>query len=128
MNGKTLDAITLPDKPSDTAPDGSEIRLLRTMHGGGVCHCTLQQGRTSFAVRHKTVEEIWYILSGEGEIWRMFEEEEEFTSLRPGVALTIPPHTNFQFRNSSLEPLCILITTTPPWPGPEEALTAIGPW
>lgn len=41
------------------APDGSEIRLLADLEGGGLAHCTLPSGRVSVAQRHKTVEEIW---------------------------------------------------------------------
>ena len=50
------------------APDGSEIRLLPNVKGGGMCHCTLPPGKKSLAVKHKTVEEIWYFLSGQGEV------------------------------------------------------------
>jgi mannose-6-phosphate isomerase-like protein (cupin superfamily) len=119
---------TLTLNPDYIAPDGSEIRLLPNMKGGGVCHCTLREGTTSSAVCHKTVEEIWYVISGKGEIWRKLGDQGEITSLQPGVALTIPPHTHFQFRNEYAEPLCLLITTMPPWPGPEEAISVAGYW
>ena len=44
------------------APDGSEIRLLPTMKGGGLSHCTLPAGRTSSPVAHRQVEEIWFVV------------------------------------------------------------------
>jgi mannose-6-phosphate isomerase-like protein (cupin superfamily) len=110
------------------APDGSEIRLLPDMNGGGLCHCTLPAGKTSSAVRHKTVEEIWYVLSGEGEIWRKFNDWQEVTPLCHGVALTLPPGTHFQFRTAGHESLCILIVTMPPWPGSDEAVPVTGLW
>ncbi len=48
------------------APDASEIRLLVSVRGGSAAHCTLPAGRTSLAVRHRTVEEVWYFLRGRG--------------------------------------------------------------
>ena len=77
---------------------------------------------------HKQIEEIWYVLSGEGEIWRKNAETEKIDYLCSGVSLIIPPETAFQFRNTGDEPLCILIVTMPPWPGPDEAITVDGVW
>lgn len=59
------------------APDGSEIRLLPTMKGGGLCHCTLPAGKTSSPVAHRQVEEIWFVISGDGEVWRKNAATEE---------------------------------------------------
>jgi mannose-6-phosphate isomerase-like protein (cupin superfamily) len=118
----------LGDKAPYPAPDGSEIRLLPTVSGGGLCHSTLNRGKTSFAVQHKSVEEIWYVLSGEGEIWAKLNEEEEVIPLNTGVSLAISPRTHFQFRTTSSEPLRMLIATMPPWPGPQEAVPVSGHW
>jgi mannose-6-phosphate isomerase-like protein (cupin superfamily) len=119
---------SLPVEPDCFAPDGSEIRLLPALKGGSMCHCTLQPEQMSAAVVHRTVEEIWYVLSGEGEIRRKSGEQIETTSLASGVSLTIPLGTQFQFRNTSAEPLCIVIATMPPWPGPEEAIPVPSLW
>ena len=110
------------------APDGSEIRLLPAMSGGGLCHCTLPPGTTSSPVAHRKVEEIWYVLSGEGEVWRKNYAPDETVRVCVGTSLTIPPRTAFQFRNTGDSPLCILIVTMPPWPGPHEAEKAMGVW
>lgn len=110
------------------APDGSEIRLLSTMRGGGLCHCTLPAGKISSPVTHRQVEEIWYVLEGDGEVWRRNDETETTVAVSPGASLTIPSRTAFQFRNTGSGPLCILIATMPPWPGPEEAEEAVGVW
>ncbi len=110
------------------APDGSEIRLLPTMKGGALCHCTLPASKTSSPVSHHHVEEIWYVLEGEGEVWRKNSGFEEVVSVSAGACLTIPPRTVFQFRNTGTGPLRILIATMPPWPGPQEAEKAAGPW
>jgi mannose-6-phosphate isomerase-like protein (cupin superfamily) len=80
------------------------------------------------AIRHKTVHEIWYILGGEGELWRRTERQDEVVSLRAGVVVTIPVGADFQFRTLGDEPLRFIMCTTPPWPGHDEAELAIGRW
>jgi len=95
--------------------------LLPRMKSGGLRHCTLPAGKTSLAVKHKTVEEIWYFLEGKGEVWRKHGDHEEVATVEPGISLTIPLGTHFQFRNTGSGPLCFIIVTMPPWPGPEEA-------
>lgn len=110
------------------APDGSEIRLLPAMKAGGLCHCTLAAGKISSPVAHRNVEEIWYVLDGEGEVWRKNAAAEETVRVGAGASLTIPPRTAFQFRNTGAGPLCILIVTMPQWPGPQEAEKAVGVW
>jgi mannose-6-phosphate isomerase-like protein (cupin superfamily) len=112
------------DQPMVLAPDGSEIRPLLSVAGASVVHCTLPPGAVSQAVRHHTVEEVWYVLSGAGELWR----EAGAVALRPGVAAAIPLPGAFQFRAGDAEPLAILIGTFPAWPGPQEAQAAHGPW
>lgn len=110
------------------APDLSEIRLLPTFDRGGLCHCTLPAGETSVAKKHKTVEEIWYCISGRGIIWQKNasgESEKEFTQ---GDSFTIPAGNSFQFRNNADQPLCIIISTMPKWPGPDEALDGDSHW
>jgi mannose-6-phosphate isomerase-like protein (cupin superfamily) len=116
-----IQTCALPREPSHIAPDGSEIRLLPDMNGGGLCHCTLLPGRTSAAVAHRSVEEIWYFLQGSGEIWRKLEKDETVESVDAGICITIPPRTHFQFRNTGETPLVSVIATMPPWPGPQEA-------
>lgn len=118
----------LPLKPDDLAPDGSEIRLLLDCLEGGVCQCTLAPGATSSAVRHATVDEVWYVLSGHGEIWRSQNEDSEVVTARAGTCLTIPVGVSFQFRSIGASPVEILIGTFPRWPGPAEAVPVSGRW
>jgi mannose-6-phosphate isomerase-like protein (cupin superfamily) len=110
------------------APDGSEVRLLPRLHGGGMVHCTLHAGLTSLAVRHQTVEELWYVLEGKGQIWRKQHQDEEVLDLAPGVAVAIPLGVHFQFRAIGADPLGILIVTMPPWPGDHEAVRVPDHW
>ena len=110
------------------APDGSEIRLLVQVPRGSLVHCTLPPGQVTTAVRHRTVEEVWFCIAGRGEVWRRLGDAEETVYMQRGVALTIPLGTSFQFRATSAEPLEVVITTMPPWPGGDEAVTVDGRW
>jgi mannose-6-phosphate isomerase-like protein (cupin superfamily) len=110
------------------APDGSEIRELGRVAGGSLAHCRLPAGRLTIAVRHRTVEEVWYFLAGRGEVWRRDETAEEVVEVQPGAALTIPAGVAFQFRSSAGADLEFVLITMPPWPGPDEAEHVVGPW
>ena len=82
----------------------------------------------SQAVRHRTVEEIWFVTQGHGEVWLKEDAEEAIVSISKGCSITIPLGTAFQFRNMGHEELKIIISTMPPWPGNKEALTVDGRW
>ena len=58
----------LPSQPTIIAPDGSDVRVLLALAGGSMAHFELKAGATSRAVAHRTVEEIWFIVSGRGEM------------------------------------------------------------
>jgi mannose-6-phosphate isomerase-like protein (cupin superfamily) len=118
----------LPEDVEHIAPDGSEIRLLGRVNGGSFCHCTLPEGKTSLAVRNRTVEEIWYFLEGEGQVWRKQGQREDVVDVSPGTGLTMPAGTHFQFRNTGAGPLRFVIATMPPWPGAHESEDVTGPW
>ena len=119
---------TLPTEPTALAPDGSQIRELVAVKGGSLVHCLLPPGAASRAVVHATVEEVWYVVEGRGEVWRADETGESVVDLAPGVALSIEAGCRFQFRNTGDDDLCILIATMPPWPGAQEASPAPGRW
>ena len=112
------------------APDGSEIRLLVQTSAGSMVHCTLQPGQVTIAVRHRTVEEVWFCAAGTGELWRRSaaSQHAESVALEPGSAVSIPLGTDFQFRAIGPEPLQVIITTMPPWPGEDEAVRVDGAW
>lgn len=119
---------TLPTRPTTVAPDGSDVRVLLGLAGGGLAHFELGEGKVSRAIRHRTVEEIWYVVSGQGEMWRKQGDREEIVALAPGVCLTIPLGTHFQFRAAQGTSLGAVGITMPPWPGEHEALPVPGPW
>jgi mannose-6-phosphate isomerase-like protein (cupin superfamily) len=119
----------LPTRHDAIAPDGSLVRLLPSLPGGSMAHFELGAGEVSRPQRHRTVDEIWYIVAGLGRMWRRQEGlEPREIDLRAGVALTIPVGTAFQFRNTGREPLAAIGITMPPWPGGDEAMDADGPW
>jgi mannose-6-phosphate isomerase-like protein (cupin superfamily) len=119
----------LPDSADAVAPDGSEVRLLLQRPGGSMAHFELQPERTSRAVRHRTVEEIWFFLSGDGEMWRKQSGgREDVVRVEPGACVTIPVGTHFQFRCLSRVPLAAVAITMPPWPGDNEAEFVEGKW
>ena len=118
----------LPRERDVVAPDGSNVRILLGLRGGGMAHFELPPGQTSTAVIHKTVEEIWFFLSGTGEMWRRTEGQEEVVPVEASVCITIPKGTHFQFRSFGDEPLIAIGVTMPPWPGEDEAAVVAGVW
>ena len=124
----SFDSMKLPLERTEVAPDGSEVRLLLVLAAGGMAHFQLPPGETSRATMHRTVEEIWYFLSGRGEMWREQGGRAEIVEVAPGVCLTIPLGTRFQFRSFDGEPMAAIGATMPPWPGEGEAIEAQGPW
>jgi mannose-6-phosphate isomerase-like protein (cupin superfamily) len=123
-----FDTKTLPPEPDSVAPDGSDVRLLLGLSGGGMAHFQLAAGCTSTAVAHRTVEEIWYVVSGAGEMWRRQRDREEVVPISVGSCLTIPVGTHFQFHALGGTPLAAIGVTMPPWPGPGEAFPVPGRW
>ena len=118
----------LPDVFDVLAPDGSEVRILATSERGSMAHFKLHPGQVSIAIAHRTVEEIWYILAGQGEMWCGYDQVEELTPLRPGVSIAIAVGVKFQFRSLGETALEAVGVTMPPWPGVDEAVFVIGKW
>ena len=112
------------------APDGAEIHLLVEVRGGSMVYCTLPPGQVTRAVQHRTVEEVWLCVSGTGQLWRRdaATTTAEIVELERGVAVNIPLGTDFQFRALGAQPLEVVITTIPAWPGPDEAVPTAGVW
>jgi mannose-6-phosphate isomerase-like protein (cupin superfamily) len=114
--------------PDVLAPDGSEVRILCRTGRGSMAHFTLAPGVIARAVAHRTIDEVWYVVSGRGRMWRRLGEREEIVELRPGMSLTIPQGAAFQFRADGDAPLAVVGVAMPPWPGEEEAYVVDGPW
>ena len=120
-------------EPDVIAPDGSEIRLLidarHLAKGASMVEVTLAGGQVSKPVYHQTVEEVWYVLEGNGRVWRCPPDAKEpsqvpAVSVAAGDALVIPTGWAFQFRADPGADLRFLCFTLPPWPGDDEAQPA----
>jgi mannose-6-phosphate isomerase-like protein (cupin superfamily) len=120
--------VSLAEPPDAVAPDGSEVRILAHSPRGTMAHFTLRPGQVSKAIAHRTIEEIWFVVSGSGEMWRSDGSADEVTELRAGVSLTIMPGTRFQFRAIGDAPLTAVGVAMPPWPGDSEAEFVEGRW
>lgn len=126
--GELLPVLQLGSEYDYLAPDTAEVRMLCQMRGGGVAHCVVPPQRTTLAVVHSTVEEIWYFISGQGQVWRKMGEHEEVVDVGPGACVPIQTGTHFQVRNTGWDPLCFLMSTMPPWPGAQEATRVADHW
>jgi mannose-6-phosphate isomerase-like protein (cupin superfamily) len=119
--------------PDYISPDGAEIRLVLRPEAEGVanhsvCEAVFQPGQVSRAVRHRHVEESWYVLEGMADVWRLPPDGSPaaVTRLAPGDAVNIPTGYAFQVRVVGHDRLRMLCSTAPPWPGPDEAIPSEG--
>lgn len=117
-----------PPAPTARSPAGAEVRSLIEGQTGGMIHSTVPPGQVNRAAVHATVSEFWFVLSGEGRIWRRDGTGEQTTALTTGVTIDIPVGTAFQYRCDGPAPLEFLCVTMPPWPGETEATIIEGPW
>ena len=115
-----MNTLSLPQHYQHLSPAGAEVRLLMSNSMGGIAHCTLVKGKVSKAVAHRTVSELWHVISGKGEIWRRQDGNELITALEPGITIDIPLGTDFQYRSIGSDDLVFLCVTMPPWPGSDE--------
>lgn len=120
--------MMIADQPDAIAPDGTEVRFLARTERGSMAQFSLPVGKTSIAVAHHSVEEVWFFSQGQGQFWFKSANGEEVLEIAPGVSLSIAVGTHFQFRNTGKEPLIAIGTTMPPWPGMDEAYRVEGKW
>ena len=72
-------------RPDAIAPDGSEIYFkVGNAERASLVEVRLGRGRVSRPVRHRTVEEIWYVTAGRGRVWRQ-------ASGGPGETVEVQP-------------------------------------
>ncbi|UCD68929.1 MAG: cupin domain-containing protein [Betaproteobacteria bacterium] len=122
------DTTRVEEARQEFAPDGSRVRPLLSLESGSMAEFELGPGQVSRAVRHRSVSEIWLVLSGRGQVWRQQNERRSIVRLAPGACVSIPVGTAFQFRCEGGEPLRIAAVTMPPWPGDDEAEFVSGEW
>ena len=127
-NMTEFDTKRLSATVDEVAPDGSEVRVLLGTSRGLMGHYTLKPGQVSVALTNRSIDEIWFFLSGSGEMWRKQDQREDIVRVESGTCITIPQGTHFQFRSLSDEQLTSVGITMPPWPGPSEASVVEGRW
>lgn len=118
----------LPKHPDDTAPHGFKKRTLLQLNGGVMSHFELSPGQTSRAISHRIVNEIWYFLQGEGEMWRKLDDQEEIIQVAAHVCVSIPVGMHFQFRAIGKESLVAVGVSMPPWSAGGEVYYVSGAW
>lgn len=118
----------LPENPEAKSPAGADIRYLMDGATGNMIHSTVPPHQINKATVHATVSEFWYILEGQGEIWRDDGQESSITALVPGTAVDVPVGTSFQYRNVSDSELKFICIAMPRWPGDSEATYVEGAW
>ena len=124
MKTTTVEAAT-----RGRSPLGAHIRFLMDGPHGNVIHSTVPPGMVGRACHFRTIDEFWFVLSGEGELWRRAPDgRETITRLAEGVSIDIPLGTAFQYRSVGAAALVFTCTAMPPWPGDEEAVLVDGPW
>lgn len=123
-----FEAKQLAASADTLAPDGSEVRVLVSATRGSMAHFRLSPGQVSRAVAHHTVEEVWFVLAGRGQMWLMREGRESIINLKPGLSLAVSVGAHFQFRNDGTDALDVVGVTMPPWPGEAEAHAVPGKW
>ncbi|HEY7562602.1 MAG TPA: hypothetical protein VH650_10550 [Gaiellaceae bacterium] len=90
------------------SPLGAHIRFLMDGPHGNMIHSTVPPEMVGRACRFRTIDEYWYVLSGEGKIWRRAPDgSESITLLIPGVCIDIPLGTAFQYRCTGDVPPCL---------------------
>ncbi|UCH27202.1 MAG: cupin domain-containing protein [Trueperaceae bacterium] len=123
-----MKAKPLPSEPEDRSPAGALIRYLLDNPHGNMIHSTVPPGQINRATIHATVSEFWYVLSGEGELWRSDGTESQLVRLTAGMSVDIPRGYAFQYRNTGASDLTFICVAMPPWPGDQEAAFTEGPW
>lgn len=110
------------------APDGSRVRPLLRTSAASMVHIELGAGGCSRAIAHGEVDEIWFVVSGRGQMWRARGGDEIISQLTPGSCVSIAHGTHFQFRADPDGPLSAIAVTMPPWPGDAAAHEVPGIW
>jgi len=105
-----MDVTNIDEVPAFTTKDGSEIRELLAHRNSCIRHqslaeARLQPGQQTAPHYHIRTEEIYYILTGQGEM----HLGPSVRTVGPGDAIAIPPgevHTIINTGNTELKFLC----------------------
>jgi mannose-6-phosphate isomerase-like protein (cupin superfamily) len=111
-----IDLRSLDSAEPFVTADGSTIRELCGIPTGGtelqsLAEATLAPGQATTPHYHRESEEIYFILSGEGEM----EIEGGRAAVSPGDAIPIPRGSRHRIRNVGDGPLRFLCACAPPY-------------
>ena len=119
----------LSAEPDSVSPDGSaEIRHILQSPHGDLTHAVCRAGSMA-AVHHlPELDEGYFVLAGEGELWRRTEDREAVTSLKPGRWVAMPAGMKFTYRANKGTPLVFLVMVLPSWKPELFHTFPGGPW
>jgi mannose-6-phosphate isomerase-like protein (cupin superfamily) len=111
-----MEVFSVEKIPAWRTLDGSRIRELVAYRNSSaqfqsLAEATVEPGQQTRLHLHRTSEEIYYILSGTGEVC-LGEEREVVT---PQTAVLIPAGTPHKIRNTGSVPLVFLCICSPPY-------------
>lgn len=106
----------LSAEPDAVSPGGgAEIRHILSSPQGDLTHAVCPAGHVAPTHHLPELDEAYYVLAGEGEIWRATDEREAVTALRPGRWVQLPAGLRFQYRANRGSSLVFLVVVLPSW-------------
>jgi len=110
-----MKVIRTSQRQAFVAPDGSEVRELArspdTARNQSLAEATVPPGAETTEHFHRTSEEIYYFVAGEGRM----RLGDEVGTVRSGEAVVIPPGTRHKLWNTGPESLVLLCCCSPPY-------------
>ena len=111
-----MEKVRLEQRESFVTADGSSIRELAGIPSGNssqqsVAEATVPPGGETVEHYHRTTEEIYLFVNGEGRM-RLGDEQAD---VRAGDTVVIPPGTKHKLWNAGSEPLVLLCCCAPPY-------------
>lgn len=111
-----MEIVRLEHRQPFITADGSSIRELAGIPSGNaenqsLAEATVPPGGETVEHYHRTTEEIYVFVSGEGRM-RLGDEEAE---IRAGDTVVIPPGVKHKLWNRGSEPLVLLCCCAPPY-------------
>ncbi len=123
-----MDVRNIDHVPAFTTKDGSEIRELLAHRNSAIVQQSLAEARLPSGTAttphyHPRTEEIYYILTGVGQM----RIGAETRAVGPGDAIAIPPGQVHQITNTGGEQLKFLCCCAPPYEHEDTVLVAEAP-
>lgn len=119
-----MDVVNIDEVEAFTTKDGSEIRELLAHRNSciekqSLAEARLPAGQSTTPHFHPKTEEIYYILTGQGEM----RLGEELRVVGPGDAIAIPPGIEHQLTNTGSDLLKLLCCCAPAYEHEDTVLT-----